>query len=246
MIPINKKLVLVTGASRGIGKEISIALLKEGYFVACGYNKHKVGILEIEKKYTDAYGIKIDIRNRQSVRRAIVSIEKRFKQTVDIVINNAGIADEKPFESITDTDWDNMLEVNLRGPFVVSQEVLPSMVNKRWGRIVNVSSIGGQWGGMNQVHYAAAKAGVINLTRSLAKLYSRYGITSNAVAPGLVDTDMIKKEITSKVGKEKIAQIPVGRIGTPHEVAAAVVFLCSDDAAYITGHTININGGLLF
>lgn len=246
MIPKNKKLALVTGASRGIGKEISEVLLKDGYLVACGYHKYKAGVSEIERTYMNAYGIQINIRNRQSVRHAIMAIEKKFKQTIDIVINNAGVADEKPFEKITDTDWDNMLEVNLRGPFIVSQEVLPSMMKKRWGRIINVSSIGGQWGGMNQVHYAAAKAGVINLTRSLAKLYSRYGITSNAVAPGLIDTDMIKKEIKSEVGKKKITQIPVGRIGTPHEVAAAVAFLCSDDAAYITGHTININGGLLF
>lgn len=241
-----KKLVLVTGASRGIGKEIVTTFLKEGYLVACGYKEHKTGISEIIKAYPKAYGIRIDIHSRQSIRQAIATIEKNFKQTIDIVINNAGVADEKPFDQISDVDWNNMLEVNLRGPFIVSQETIPSMVKKKWGRIVNISSIGGQWGGMNQVHYAAAKAGLINLTRSLAKLYSRYGITSNAIAPGLINTNMIKKELKSKAGKEKVKQIPVGRIGNPNEVAAAVVFLCSKDAAYITGQTININGGLLF
>lgn len=246
MIPVNKKLVLITGASRGIGKEIALSFLKEGYLVACGYKKYKTGISEIEKTYENAYGVQIDIRNRKSVQRALAVIEKKFKRTIDIAINNAGIADEKPFEKITDADWDMMLETNLRGSFIVSQEVLPSMVKKQWGRVVNISSIGGQWGGMNQVHYAAAKAGVINFTRSLAKLYSHCGITANAIAPGLIDTDMIKNEVKTKAGKEKIAQIPVGRVGTPREVAAAVIFLCSDDAAYITGHTMNINGGLLF
>ncbi len=246
MIPPNKKLALVTGASRGIGKEIATALLKEGYLVACGYKKHKKGISNIGKTYKNAFGVKIDIRNRESVQYALTVVEKKFKQTIDIVINNAGIADEKPFEKITDADWNLMLEINLRGPFIISQEVLPSMIKKHWGRIVNIASIGGQWGGMNQVHYAAAKAGVINLTRSLAKLYSHHGITANAIAPGLIDTDMIKNEVKTKIGKEKIAQIPIGRIGTTHEVAMAVVFLCSHDAAYITGHTVNINGGLLF
>ena len=246
MISPNKKLALVTGSSSGIGKEIALSFLNNGYLVACGYNNNSTSISEIEKAYKNAYGIQIDIRDRKSVQRALISIENKFKQTIDIAVNNAGIADEKPFEKITDADWDMMLEVNLRGPFIVSQEVLPAMIKKQWGRIVNISSIGGQWGGMNQVHYAAAKAGVINLTRSLAKLYSHCGITTNAVAPGLIDTDMIKNEINTKAGKEKIAQIPIGRVGTTHEIATAVIFLCSEDAAYITGHTLNINGGLLF
>lgn len=246
MISSNQKLALVTGASGGIGKEIALSLIKEGYLVACGYKNRKEEISEIEKTYNSSYCIKIDIQNRKSVQNAISNIHKRFKRTIDVIINNAGIADEKPFEKITDRDWNTMLEINLRGPFIVSQEVLPYMVKKRWGRIVNISSIGGQWGGINQVHYAAAKAGLINLTRSLAKLYSHSGITTNAIAPGLINTKMIKKEIETKAGKQKIAQIPVRRIGTPHEVAAAVIFLCSNEAAYITGHTLNINGGLLF
>ena len=117
---------------------------------------------------------------------------------------------------------------------------------QKWGRIVNIVSIGGQWGGMRQVHYAAAKAGLINFTRSLAKLYSREGITSNAVSPGLVETDMSKKEMRSKAGKQKAAQIPIGRLTKPEEIAAAVMFLISDDAASITGQTLNVNGGMLF
>lgn len=240
------KRALVTGASRGIGKAIAVKLLEQGYLVACGYNQHGKDASDLEEKYPNALAVKIDIRNRTSVKKAIAQAKKHFGETIDIIVNNAGIADEKPFEEITDADWDRMLETNLRGAFIVTQEALPAMRKKRWGRIVNIVSIGGQWGGMRQVHYAAAKAGLINFTHSIAKLYSRDGITSNAVSPGLVETDMIKKELRSKAGKQKAAQIPIGRLTTPEEVAAAVAFLVSDDVASITGQTINVNGGLLF
>jgi len=241
-----KKLALVTGASRGIGNAIARALLLNGYRVACGYHAHEASAAALEREFNDAFAVSIDIRRRISIRRAKEKIEKHFGATIDIVVNNAAIADEKPLAQISDADWDRMLETNLRGPFAVSQETLPAMKQKGWGRIVNIVSIGGQWGGMRQVHYAAAKAGLINFTHSLAKLYSRDGITANAVSPGLVATDMTQKELRSKAGKSKASQIPVGRVGTAEEIAAAVVFLCSEDSGYITGHTINVNGGLYF
>jgi NAD(P)-dependent dehydrogenase (short-subunit alcohol dehydrogenase family) len=241
-----KKLALVTGASRGIGNAIARELLARGYRVACGYHSHAAGATALECEFADAYGIALDIRKRASIRRAKGKIEKHFGATIDIVINNAAIADEKPLAEISDADWDRMLETNLRGPFAISQETLPAMTEKGWGRIVNIVSIGGQWGGMRQVHYAAAKAGLINFTHSLAKLYSQHGITANAVSPGLVATDMTATELRSKAGKAKAAQIPVGRVGTAEEIAAAVIFLCSEEAGYITGHTINVNGGLYF
>jgi NAD(P)-dependent dehydrogenase (short-subunit alcohol dehydrogenase family) len=241
-----KKLALVTGASRGIGNAIARALLAEGYRVACGYHAHRAGAETLTRDFSDAYAVAIDIRRRPSIRRAIAATEKHFEATIDIVVNNAAIADEKPLAEISDADWDRMLETNLRGPFAIAQETLPAMTRKAWGRIVNIVSIGGQWGGMRQVHYAAAKAGLINFTQSLAKLHSRDGITANAVSPGLVATDMTAAELRSKAGRAKAAQIPVGRIGTPEDIAAAVVFLCSDEAGYITGHTLNVNGGLYF
>ncbi|HEX3486973.1 MAG TPA: 3-oxoacyl-ACP reductase FabG [Micropepsaceae bacterium] len=241
-----KRLALVTGASRGIGNAIARALLQQGYRVACGYHATRAGAEALQKEFPGAFPVAVDLGSRQSIRRAIAAAEKNFGATIDIVVNNAAISDEKPFAEISDADWDRMLETNLRGPFAVTQETLPAMIGKSWGRIVNIVSIGGQWGGMRQVHYAAAKAGLINFTHSMAKLYSGNGITANAVSPGLVATDMTKKELRSKAGKTKAAQIPVGRVGEAEEIAAAVVFLCSEKAGYITGHTLNVNGGLYF
>ena len=239
------RIALVTGAGSGIGRASALALLDAGYRVACGYNNNRAGAEKIAKSHARSFAVKIDIASRASVKRAVTASVRHFGGSFDIVVNNAALVQEKPFEAITDADWDRMLAVNLRGAFVVAQEVLPGMAKRKWGRIVNITSIGGQWGGMRQVHYAAAKAGLINLTHSMARLYSPLGITANAVAPGLVATDMIRKELTSKAGKQKAAQIPVGRIAEPDEIAAGVVYLVSDGAAYVTGQTLNINGGML-
>ena len=232
------KLALVTGAGSGIGKATALALLSAGYQVACGYNGNRAGAEAIGHR--NAMAVKIDIASRSSIRRALAETRKAFRRDVDILVNNAALVQEKPFDTLSDADWDRMLAVNLRGAFILAQESLPDMVKKNWGRIVNITSIGGQWGGMRQVHYAAAKAGLINLTHSLARLYSPLGITANAVSPGLVATDMIRKEL-----KSKAAQIPVGRIAEPDEIAVGVVFLVSDGASYVTGQTLNINGGML-
>ena len=239
------KIALVTGAGSGIGRAVALALLDAGYRVAFGYNANRAGAEKLAKTHPAAFAIKIDIGSRASVRRAIAQCRKHFGGDISIVVNNAALAQEKAFEAITDADWDRMLAVNLRGAFIVAQECLPGMLAGKWGRIINITSIGGQWGGMRQVHYAAAKAGLINFTHSLARLYSGAGITANAVSPGLVATGMIKKELASKAGKRKAAQIPAGRIAEPEEIAAGVVYLVSDAAAYVTGQTLNINGGML-
>jgi NAD(P)-dependent dehydrogenase (short-subunit alcohol dehydrogenase family) len=242
---MKSRLALVTGAGSGIGQAAALALLQAGYRVACGYNSNRAGAEKIQKPHAGAFAVKIDIASRASVQRALAASRKHFGAGFDIVVNNAALVQEKPFESLTDADWDRMLAVNLRGAFIVAQEGLPAMLEKKWGRIINITSIGGQWGGMRQVHYAAAKAGLINLTHSLAKLYSSSGITANAIAPGLVATDMIRKELNSKAGKQKASQIPAGRIAEPSEIAAGVLYLASDGAAYVTGQTLNINGGML-
>lgn len=243
------KNAIVTGGSRGIGKAIAIALAKEEVNVALTYKTNKEKALsvvkEIERGGNGAICIKLDQRSREDVRDVIENVHKNFGK-INILVNNAAIAQEKPFGTITDEDWDNMMVVNLRGPFILCQEMIPEMVEQGWGRIINICSIGGQWGGINQVHYAAAKAGLVNLTKSLARIYSKNGITSNVVSPGLVDTDMVAKELTTIAGKEKVRGIPIGRIATADEIADVVAFLASEKASYITGQTINVNGGMYF
>ncbi len=198
------------------------------------------------KDHTNAFAVKVDISERESIRAAIKKSAEHFGKQISILINNAGIAQEKPFLEITDEDWDRMLVTNLRGAFFFSQEVIPGMDKQNFGRIVNITSIGGQWDGINQVHYAASKAGLINLTRSLAKLFSKDGINTNAVAIGLTLTDMASPEIKSQAGREKIKSIPIERIANVEEIANVVSFLCSEEASYITGQTINVNGGMYF
>ena len=238
-----KKIAFVTGGSGGIGKSICLKLIKSGFYVAVGYKTNKKDATNLTKK-NPAIAIQVDVSSRKSIKKSIQSCKKFFGQNIDVLINNAAISQEKSFEKISDTDWDNMLVSNLRGAFSFSQEVIPYMIKSKWGRIVNVVSIGGQWGGCNQIHYAASKAGLINLTTSLAKLYSKNGITINAVSPGLVKTEMIANELKTTSGKNKIKQIPIGRIADTNEIANVVNFLCLDEASYITGQTINVNGGM--
>ena len=238
-----KKVAFVTGGSRGIGKSICLKLIKSGFYVAVGYKTNKKDATNLTKK-NHAIAIQVDVSSRKSIKKAIQSCKKFFGQNIDVLINNAAISQEKSFEKISDADWDHMLVSNLRRAFSFSQEVIPYMIKSKWGRIVNVVSIGGQWGGRNQIHYAASKAGLINLTTSLAKLYSKNGITINAVSPGLVKTEMIANELKTTSGKNKIKQIPIGRIADTNEIANVVNFLCLDEASYITGQTINVNGGM--
>lgn len=243
------KVAFVTGASRGIGAAIARRLGADGYVVAVGYAKsadqaHTV-VAEIAAAGGTALPVAVDIAARDSIREALAQTIEALGP-VEILVNNAAIAQEKPFLTITDADWDAMLATNLRGPFAFSQEVLPGMIERKWGRIVNIVSIGGQWGGVNQIHYASAKAGLIGLTRSLAKTFGGQGVTVNAVSPGLVATDMTAAELDSDAGQEKVRGIPAGRIGGANEIASAVAYLCEMESGYITGQTLNVNGGMYF
>ncbi len=243
------RVALVTGASRGLGAGMARALADAGHAVAVGY-AHKQAAAEsvaaaLRRDGAEARAVEIRVEDRTSIRRAVATVREALGP-VDVLVNNAGIAQEKPFAEISDADWDRMLAVNLRGPFACAQEVLPDMLERGFGRIINVASIGGQWGGLNQVHYACAKSGLIGLTRSLAKVYSGRGVTSNAVSPGLVATDMSSAELASEAGREKVRAIPRGRLGRVEEVAHAVVYLASDTADYVTGQTLNLNGGMYF
>ncbi len=249
MNSLNNKVVVVTGGSRGIGRGIAKRCAEAGARVALTFSSQKQAadnvVSEIETAGGQAITLELHVEDRTSIQSALDEIGTAFGD-VDVLVNNAAISQEKPFLEITDEDWDTMLAVNLRGAFSFSQMVLPHMIDQGWGRIINISSIGGQWGGFNQVHYAASKAALISLTQSLAKIYSGEGVTTNAIAPGLVATDMAAAELDSDEGQKKVAGIPAGRIGTTTEIADAVVFLASEEAGYITGQTLNLNGGMYF
>lgn len=249
MEDLEGKVALVTGGCRGIGRGISITLAKAGALVVVAYRANKELaeqlVAEIGHEGGRAHALQLNVEDRESVRKLVLEADKNLG-AIDILVNNAAISQEKPFGTITDEDWDNMMAVNLRGPFACTQEVLPLMQERGWGRIINITSIGGQWGGFNQVHYAASKAALINFTRSIAKIYSKDGITSNAVSPGLVASDMSAAELQTEAGAAKVSGIPVGRISSVDEVAAAVLFLAGESASYITGQTINVNGGMYF
>ena len=239
------RIAVVTGASRGLGSGIAAALAGAGFRVAAGYRERRDLAEELAALHPGMRAVRIDVADADAVRAALHTVRAEMGP-VSVLVNNAGIAQEKPFLELTDEDWSAMLEVNLLGAVRTTRAVLPDMIEAGFGRIVNVSSIGGQWGGVNQLHYAASKAALINLTRSIAKVYSCHGVTCNALAPGLVATDMSALELGSEAGRAKVAGIPAGRLGTVEEVGAAVVYLSSDGAGYVTGQTLNLNGGMYF
>ena len=234
------KNVLITGGTRGIGAACSEIFVKNGYSVYATYNNHEKSANEISQRL----GIKVykmDISNRTDVRDTLKQIIVDAGK-IDILINNAGIAQQKLFIDLEDNDWDNMINTNLTGVYNVTREVLKNMVSQNNGSIVNVSSIWGQCGASCEVHYSASKAGVIGLTKALAKEMAMSGIRVNCVCPGMIETQM-----NSAFSKEDIEgiceEIPMGRSGTPMECAELIYFLASEKASYITGQIIGVNGG---
>ncbi len=236
------KIAIVTGGSRGIGNAIALDLLDKGYRVGVGYYKNKSLAEEIAKENTHALPLYIDITSLESIEKAFNEIENSYG-SIDILINNAGISQVKSFESLEEEDWQIMWETNFMSAVRCIKLALPSMIKKGDGKIINIASIGGQWGGVHQVHYAAAKAALINLTKSIAKSYSKDGIRCNAVSPGLINTDMISEEL-KKSAVNTSNNIPIGRHGTVNEVSSLVSFLCSEESSYITGQVLNVNGGM--
>ena len=237
---------LVTGSSRGIGKAIALELAQAKASVAITYKERAEAAEEAAEEIRSMGGgamvLWLDVSSRQSIRRAIQEVIDSFG-TIDILVNNAGVLQQKPFLTITDEDWRETMDVNLKGTFLCSQEVFPLMQRQGNGRIINIASSGGQLGGTLAVHYSASKAGVISLTKSLARIGAPH-ILVNCISPGLIDTEMTKGEIHSEEGQGKIRQIPLARPGLAEEVARVAVFLASEQSSYITGQTINVNGGL--
>ncbi len=237
---------LVTGASRGIGKEIALALASEGADVAINYNARSREADDvaqaIEGMGRSTWVCSADVSDLAQVTRMRESVAK-YLGPVDVLVNNAGINIDRLFEKMAPEDWDKVLSVDLTGMFNCIHTFLDQLRKSPRARIINVTSIVGQMGNVGQVNYAAAKAGIIGMTKALARELAPSGITVNAVAPGFIETEMLGR-VPDKIRERLIAQIPMRRFGRPEEVAQAVLFLASEKASYITGHVLNVNGGM--
>lgn len=234
------RVALVTGGSRGIGAAISMALKAEGYTVAATY----AGNDEKAAAFTAETGIKTykwDVGSYEACAEGIASVEADIG-AIEVLVNNAGITRDAPFHKMTPTQWKEVMDTNLSGVFNMTHPIWPGMRERKFGRIITISSINGQKGQFAQVNYASAKAGDIGFTKALAQEGARAGITVNVVAPGYINTEMMST-IPEKIMDQIVGAIPVGRLGEASEIARAVVFLASDDAGFITGSTISANGG---
>ena len=239
MSHLTGKVALVTGASRGIGRAIAIALAGAGANVAVNYHRRQNEAEQVRGRIEElgrrGLAVQADVSSAGEVARLVETVERDLGP-VDILVNNAGITRPQPLSEITEQDWDEILAINLKSYFLVTQAVLPGMRRQGWGRIINLSSVAAQLGGVVGPHYAASKAGILGLTHSYAALLAKEGITVNAIAPALVSTEMVTSNPNARPGL-----IPVGRFGLVEEVADVAVMLAGN--GYITGQTINVNGG---
>jgi 3-oxoacyl-[acyl-carrier protein] reductase len=239
MSDIRGKVALITGGSRGIGRGISVALAENEATVAVNYHKNQEAAEEtceaIQKRGGRTVAIRADVSSSQDVSRMVQETEKAFG-TIQILVNNAGVVHKDTLENLTEADWDRVMAINLKSAFLVTQAVLPGMREKQWGRIINLSSVAAQTGGVTGPIYVASKAGILGLTHSYASLLVKEGITANTIAPALIETDMVTKDL-----KASPDPIPMGRFGTVEEVSDVAVMLAKN--GYIIGQTINVNGG---
>ncbi len=246
-LPMNiNKTALITGGAKGIGESISTTLAKLGYNVAINYNSSEKEAKALQEKlseYTDVAIFKADVSSSVEVKKMFSEIEKLFGG-VDVLINNAGIAEQVLFTDITDEQWQKMIGVNLTGAFNCSRECLPFMINKKEGVIINIASMWGEVGASMEVHYSASKAGLIGLTKALAKEVGLSGVRVNAVSPGVIETDMMKA-FSAEDKAVLINETPLNALGTTENIADAVAFLVSDKAKFITGQVLSVNGGFV-
>jgi len=239
------RVAFVTGASRGIGRAIALKLCRAGFEIVVAspeLENNETVACEIRACNAEAVTLNLDVTSPESVKEGFAKILKD-KTRIDVLVNNAGIARDGLAVRMKPADWELVLKVNLEGAFLCSQQALASMMRSRWGRIVNISSVVGQAGSVGQANYAASKAGLIGLTKSLAQEMGSRGITVNAIAPGYIDTDMTKG-LPEELKQKMLASVPLGRMGTPDDIANAVKFLVSEEASYITGHVLAVNGGM--
>jgi 3-oxoacyl-(acyl-carrier-protein) reductase len=246
MKPLKGKVALITGGSRGIGRAIALALCEQGADVAIAYRACREQAEQVAEQ-ANAKGVRAatyqaDVADAAQVDRVMAAVLDDLGP-VSILINDAGITRDKSFVKMTRQMWDEVVAVNLGGAFNVTHSVLPTMLDQNWGRIINISSIVGQFGNFGQANYAATKGGLISFTMTLARELAKKGITVNAVAPGFIETDMTK-DLTDAVKQQVAALTPLGRLGKAEEVAAAAAFLASPAASYITGQVLAVNGGM--
>ena len=241
-----KKVALITGASRGIGREIALLFAKNGADIAFFYNSNKALAEEtfslIKDVGRNAYFFKVDVSSKSQVDAAVKDIVS-LTGKVDILVNNAGIVKDNLLLRMSEEDWDNVLNVNLKGAFLCTKAVLRSMLKQKEGRIINISSVVGKTGNIGQANYVSSKAGLIGFTKAMSKELAAKSITVNALAPGFIKTDMTT-QLDEETKNKILAQIPLGRFGDPLDVASAALFLASKDASYITGQTLYVDGGL--
>ncbi len=241
------KNALITGGSRGIGRAICLKLAGDGAHVIINYASNEDAAMEVLDRVEAQGGsgslLPFDVSDASSVKEKVSGFIKE-NGPIQILVNNAGITRDALVARMKESDWDKVVSVNLKGAFNCMQACAMAMMKARWGRIINIGSVVGVSGNPGQANYAAAKAGLAGLTKTVAKEMASRGITVNLVAPGFIETDMTAV-LPDKIKERLIGEIPLGRMGQPHEVAAAVSFLASEDAAYITGHTLHVNGGLV-
>ncbi|MGN0466757.1 MAG: 3-oxoacyl-[acyl-carrier-protein] reductase [Lachnospiraceae bacterium] len=240
------KVAIVTGASRGIGRQIALTLASYGANVVVNYNgsleKAKEVANEIEEMGREALLFQGNVADMDAMKEMVKETTKKFGR-IDILVNNAGITKDNLLMAMKEEEFDQVIDTNLKGSFVCMKQVIRTMMKQRYGRIINLSSVSGRMGNAGQVNYSASKAGVIGMTKALAKEVGSRGITVNAVAPGFIDTDMtavLKDEVKEAI----MAGIPLKRVGKPEDIAEAVAFLASDKASYITGQVLSVDGGM--
>jgi 3-oxoacyl-[acyl-carrier protein] reductase len=243
---LKDKVAVVTGSSRGIGRAIALEFAKQGAKIVITYNRESVQAEQVVNLIRscggDAFSIQLDIRDRENVQHLFKTTLDRFGK-IDVLVNNAGMNKRGWFEEITDEDWDLIIDTNLKGPFICCQEVFPYMIKQKNGRIINISSVAGQYHGPKTVHYAVSKAGLISLTKVLARYGAEHNILVNAVAPGIILTDQTRDELNSPAGERIIEMTLLKRPGELRDVVSVCVLLASDEQNYITGQAISVSGG---
>jgi 3-oxoacyl-[acyl-carrier protein] reductase len=246
MFSLEGRVALVTGASQGIGKGCAIALAKAGAAVAVvARNEQKLAetVAEVTAAGGKAAAFKLDVSNEEEIKATVKAIVAQFGR-LDILVNNAGITRDQLMMRMKRADWDDVVATNLTAPFLLTQACVSTMLKQRYGRIINITSVNGQMGAPGQANYAASKAGLIGLTMSAARELASRNITANAVAPGWIETAMTS-DLSAELREAMLKQVPLGRVGTDRDVAAAVCFLASEEAGYITGEVLKVNGGML-